>query len=163
MVYIQESGKKPIHKKGDKQTLKSYLPVSLLPICSKSFETPLYNEMFGFFLDKDLISANQSVFKPEDSCMNQLLSIKHNIYKSFDDGYEVRSVFLDISKAFDKVWQDGLIFKLQENGISGNLLKVLKCFLTNRKQTVVLNGQSSSWTNVKAGAPQGSILIFNIY
>ena len=49
---------------------------------------------------------------------------------------------------FDKVWRDGLIFKLQENGISGNLLKVLKHFLTNRKQRVVLNGQSSSWINV---------------
>ena len=91
--------------------------------------------MFSFFLDKGLISANQSGFKPGDSCINQLLSITHNIYKSFDDGYEVRGVFLDISKAFDKVWHDGLIFKLQENGISGNLLKVLKpFFLTNRKQ-----------------------------
>ena len=105
---------------------------------------------------------NQSGFKPGDSCINQLLSITHNIYKSFDDDYEVRGVFLDISKAFDKVWHDGLIFKLQENGISDNLLKVLKHFLTNRKQRVVLNGQSSSWTNVKAGVPQGFILIFNI-
>ena len=72
----------------------------------------------------------------------------------------------DIDKAFDKVWHDGLIFKLQENGISGNLLNVLKHFLTNRKQRVVLNGQSSSWTNVKAGVPQGSILgllLFLIY
>ena len=122
--------------------------------------------MFGFFLDKGLISANQSGFKPGDSCINQLLSITHNIYKSFDDGYEVRGVFLDISKAFDKVWHDGLIFKLQENGISGNLINVLKHFLTNRKQRVVLNGQSSSWTNVKAGVPQGSILgslLFLIY
>ena len=66
--------------------------------------------------------------------------------------------FLDISKAFDKVWHDGLIFKLQENGISGNLLEVLKHFLTNRKRRVVLNGQSSSWTNVKARVLQGSIL-----
>ena len=148
----------PIHKKGDKQTLKNYRPVSLLPICSKIFERLIYNEMFGFFLDKGLISANQSGFKPGDSCINQLLSITHNIYKSFDDGYEVRGVFLDISKAFDKVWHDGLIFKLQENGISGNLLKVLKHFLTNRKQRVVLHGQSSSWTNVKAGVAQSSIV-----
>ena len=105
------------------------------------------------FLLEALISANQSGFKPGDSCINQLLLITHNIYKSFDDGYEVRGVFLDISKAFDKVWRDGLIFKLQENGISGNLLKVLKHFSRNRKQRVVLNGQSSSWTNVKAGVP----------
>ena len=122
--------------------------------------------MFGFFLDKDLVSAEQSRFKPGDSCINQLLSITHNIYKSFDNGYEVRRVFLDISKAFDKVWHNGVIFKLQENEISGNLLKVLKHFLTNRKQRVVLDGQSSSWTNVKAGVPQGSIfgsLLFLIY
>ena len=93
----------PIHKKGDKQTLKNYRPLSLLPICSKIFERLIYNEMFGFFLDKGLISASQLGFKPGDSCINQLLSITHNIYKSFDDGYEVRGVFLDISKAFDKV------------------------------------------------------------
>ena len=113
--------------------------------------------MFGFFLNKGLISTNQSGFKPGNSCINQLLSIAHNICKLFDDGNEVRGVFLDISKTFDKVWRDGLIFKLQENGISGNLLKVFKHFLTNRKQRIALNGQSSSWTNVKAGVPQGSI------
>ena len=156
----------PIHKKGDKKTLKNYRPVSLLPICSKIFERLIYNEMFGFFLDKGLIAANQSGFKPGDSCINQLLSITHNIYKSFDDGYEVRGVFFDVSKAFDKVWHDGLIFKLQENGTSGNLLNVLKHFLTNRKQRVGLNGLYSSWNNVKAGVPQGFILgllLFLIY
>ena len=84
-----------------------------------------------FFLDKGLISDNQSSFKPGYSCINQLLSITHNIYKSFDDVYEVRDVFLDISKAFDKVWHDGLIFKFQENGMLGNLLKDLKHFLEN--------------------------------
>ena len=86
----------PIHKKGDKETLKNYRPKSLLQICSKIFERLIYNEMFCFFLDKGLIAANQSGFKPGDSCINQLLSITHNIYKSFDDGYEVRRVFLDI-------------------------------------------------------------------
>ena len=68
-------------KKGDKQTLKNYRPVSLLPICSKIFERLLYNAMFVFFLDKSLISANQSAFKPGDSRINQLLPITHNIYK----------------------------------------------------------------------------------
>ena len=170
MIYIHVSGKKTvvlIQKKGDKQTLRNYRPVSLLLICSKILERLLYNEMCSFFLDKGLISANQSSFKPGDSCINQLLSITHDFYKSFDDGYEVRDVFLDISKAFDKVRHNALIFKLQENAISGNLLNVLKQFLTNRKQRVVLNGKSSSWTNnFKAGVPQGSNigpLLFLIY
>ena len=89
--------------------------------------------MFKFFTSNNLISPNQSGFKPGDSCINQLLSITHEIYKSFDDGLEVRGVFLDISKAFDKVWHEGLIFKLKQNGISGDLLQILSDFLSNRK------------------------------
>ena len=103
-------------QKGDKKTLKNYRPVSLLPICSKIFGRLIYNETFDFFLDKGLISANQSGFKPGDSCINQFLLIMHNVYKSFDDSYEVRGVFLDVSKGFDKVWHDGLVLKLQEMG-----------------------------------------------
>ena len=67
--------------------------------------------MFTFFLDNKLITTNQSGFKPGDSCINQLLSITHEIYKSFDDELEVRSVSLDISKAFDKDWHEGAITK----------------------------------------------------
>ena len=102
-VYPCDCNVMPIHKSGDKQTLKNYRPVSLLPICSKIFERLLHNDMFGLFLDNGLISANQSGFKPGYSCITQLLSITDNIYKSFDDGYEARGVFLDISKAFHKV------------------------------------------------------------
>ena len=65
---------------------------------------------------------------------------------------------MDISKAFDKVWHEGIIFKLQQNGILDDLLNILSDFLRNRKQRVTLNGQSSSWTNVNAGVPQGCIL-----
>ena len=148
----------PCYKKGDKQNIKNYRPVSLLPICGKFFERLIFNEMFSFFLANNLLAPNQSGFKPGDSCINQLLSITHEIYSSFDDGFEVRSVFLDISKAFDKVWHEGIIFKLQQNGISDDLLNILSDFLRNRKQRVTLNGQSSSWTNVNAGVPQGSIL-----
>ena len=80
-----------------------------------------------------LISQNQSRFKPEDSCINQLLSITHEIYKSFDDEFDVRSVFLDISKAFDKVWHEGIIFKLKQNGISGELFSLLCDFFKDQK------------------------------
>ena len=66
-------------------------------------------------------------------------SSTHEIYKSFDDGYEVRGVFLDISKAFDKVWHNGLIYKLKQNGVSGDLLNLIIDFLDARKQRVVLN------------------------
>ena len=156
----------PIHKKDDKQCLKNYRPISLLPICGKIFEKLIFNEMFKFFIENELISPNQSGFKPGDSCINQLLAITHEIYKSFDDGFEVRGVFLDISKAFDKVWYEGLIFKLKQNGISGNLLNFVCDFLRNRKQRVLLNGQVSDWSDVRAGVPQGSILgplLFLIY
>ena len=62
-------------------------------------------------------------------------------------------MFLDISKAFDKVGHQGLLYKLNQNGISGNLLETLIDFLKDRKQSVALNGQNSSWENIQAGVP----------
>ena len=93
----------PVFKKGDKQLVKNYRPISLLPITGKIFERLLYNQTFEFFIRNDLISQNQSGFKPGDSCINQLLAITYEICKSFDAYLDVRAVFLDISKAFDKV------------------------------------------------------------
>ena len=101
--------------------------------------------MFEFFSENELISHNQSGFTPGDSCINQILCITHDIYKSRDDGLEAIDVFLDIFKAFDKIWHEGLLFKLKQNGISGNLLNFITDFLYQRKQRVVLNGQHSSW------------------
>ena len=109
--------------------------------------------MFSFFTENGLICQCQS-----DSCINQLFSITHDIYNSFDVGWKVRGVFLDISKAFDKAWRKGVLFKLKKNGISGILLKIMGNFLVNRYQRVVLNEQVSRWTAVSAGIPQGSIL-----
>ena len=94
------------------------------------------------------------------------MSITHDIYQSLDQCNEVRGVFLDVSKAFDKVWHKGLIHKLEQNEIGRPPLKILTDFLKSRKQRVVLNGQHSSWSDVLPGVPQGSILgslLFLIY
>ena len=93
----------PVQKKGGKEILKNYRPISLLPIAGKIFERLFYDRMFEFFMENNLISKNQSGFRPGDSYINQILSVTHEIYQSFDDNLEVRAVFLDISKAFDKV------------------------------------------------------------
>ena len=82
----------PVHKKGDQQFLKNHWPISLLSICSKNFERLICSELVNFFTDNKLISPNQFGFRPADSCVNQLLSITHEIYKPFDDGLEVRGV-----------------------------------------------------------------------
>ena len=105
-----------VPEKGDTQILKNYLPVSLLPICGKVFERLIYDSSFKYFIENNVISPNQSGFKPGDSCTNQLISITHQIYQSFDDGFEVRGVFLVISKAFYKVWHNSLIYKLYKMG-----------------------------------------------
>ncbi len=150
----------PIHKKGDKSIVKNYRPVSLLPIFGKLFEKCIYDTLYSHFQDHNLFSTCQSGFRKGDSCISQLLSITHEIFKGLDanPSLDTRGVFLDISKAFDRVWHDGLLFKLETYGVSGPLLSLLRDFLSGRVQRVTLNGYSSIWKLIQAGVPQGSIL-----
>jgi hypothetical protein len=104
----------------------------------------------------------QSEFRPGNSTTNQLLLITHKIYED----KEVKMVFLDISKAFDKVWHRGLLLKLERLGVRDPLLKWFRSYLTGRKQRVIIDGQSSNWRQIEAGVPQGSVLgplLFYIY
>ena len=118
------------------------------------------NNLYAYLHKNNLITKNQSGFRPGDSTTNQLLYLLDEIHQAFDSTkfLEVRTVFLDISKAFDKVWHDGLIFKLEQNGISGNLLRLLQNYLDDRKQRVVINGSYSDYSNIESGVPQGSAL-----
>ena len=125
------------YKKGDKQCLKYCRPVLLTPICGKILEENFFGKKF--FSKIKLVATNKSGFKTVDSCINQILSITHDIWKSFDEGYAVRGVFLDISKAFDKIQHEGIIFKFKQNGISRNLLELLADFLKDRMQRVAYN------------------------
>ena len=104
----------PIHKQENKQLKKNYRPISLLPICGEIFEKLMFGAICEFLCENQLLTPSQSRFRPGDSTINQLLSIIHKIYSAFDEfpSRETRAVFLDISKAFDKVWHDGVLFKL---------------------------------------------------
>ena len=150
----------PIHKKGNKQLLQNYRPVSLMPICGKSLERIIFNPIFEYLEKNSLPFPNQSGFRPFESCENQLLSIVHDIYTNFEQHptLEMIANFVDILKAFEKVWHEGFLFTLERIGISGNLSSLFKRFLSNRFQRVVLNGQCYCWSSVLAGVPQGSIL-----
>ena len=145
-----------------------YRPISLLPCFGKIFEKIIFNTIYHFLLEENLLNPNQSGFRLADSCIKQLLAITHEIFEVFDynPSLEVRSVFLDISKAFDKVWHKGLLYKLKSMGISEELFKLLENYLSGRFQKVLLNGQTSSWRPILAGVPQCSILgplLFLIY
>ena len=158
----------PVHKKESTNFIKNYPPISLLPIFSKIFERLIFISLYNCLMQNKLFTDCQSGFIPSDSCVAQLLSITHEIYKSFDCNppADTRGIFLNISEAFDKVWHEGLIFKLKTYGIDGDLLKLLINYLEDCKQRVVLNGQTSSWKNILAGVPQGSVLgpiLFLIY
>ena len=147
--YYPDAWKKsniPVHKKNDKQLVKIYRPVSLLPIFGKLFEKIIFNRIYNFLLQKELINPNQPGVRPSDSCVYQLIAITHEIFEAFhcNPSLDGRSVFLDISKAFDKVWHEGMLYKLKSMGISGELYYLLETYLSNRFQRVLLNGKASS-------------------
>ena len=109
--------------------------------------------MYNHFTSNNLIIKNQSGIIPNDSVTNQLICLVDSIHSSLDINLDVRSVFLDMSKAFDKVWHERLLFKLKQNGINGKLLNLLKGYLANRNQRVLINGGI-----VESGVPHGSVL-----
>ena len=102
-------------KKGDKQLIKSYQLVHLLPICGELLEELMFNLFFTFLDTRNMVSVHQSGFRPGDSCVHQFISVVHDIYNAFDvnPSLEVRGVFFGFSKAFDKLWHKGLLCKVK--------------------------------------------------
>jgi hypothetical protein len=116
----------PIFKKDDRQSKLNYRPVSLLISLSKIMEKIVFTRLYNFLLEIQFLNRFQSGFRPGDSTVNQLILIVHKIYEALESGKEVRMVFLDISKAFDKVWHKGRIYNLELLGVEDPLLKWFK-------------------------------------
>ena len=148
----------PILKKNDASDVANYRPISLLNTIGKVLEKIVHKYVFNVLNDHHVITTLQSGFVPGDSSVNQLDDIYNTFCQALDAGKEVRAIFCDISKAFDRVWHKGLLFKLNSVGISGSLLQWFTDYLDCRKQRVVIPGVSFKWSTIEAGVPQGSIL-----
>ena len=156
----------PIHKKDSKATPANYRPISLTSHIIKLFERILRVKIVNFLETNNLIKNSQHGFRPGRSCFTQLLHHIDDIISILERNENADSLYLDLSKAFDKVNHAILIHKLKEKGISGKILTWLNSFLTNRTQQVVIDGSTSSPTVVSSGVPQGTVLgpvLFIIY
>lgn len=155
-----------LFKKGDRNNLGNYRPVSILPVFSKIFEKLLHSRLSNFIDKCNLLTSQQFGFRKNKSTELALLEQKEYILTQFENKAIVAGVFVDFSKAFDLVSHDILLGKLCYYGICGQALLLLKSYLSNRKQVVQINNMCSKALSVTCGVPQGSILgplLFNIY
>ena len=146
----------PIHKKGKKDLVENYRPVSLLPVISKVHDRCLVTRLVLHV--QEILYTYRHGFQKGKSCVTQLLEVFHEIGSALDRGFESDIIYLDFAKAFDSVCPAKPVSKLKAFGIGDPLLKWFQSYLTERKQRVVVNGTYSAWTDVGSGVPQGSLL-----
>ena len=148
----------PIYKGGSRGEARNYRPVALTSHIIKVFEKVLRNHIVAHMEENNLLNPGQHGFRAGRSCLSQLLSHVENITQILEDGDNVDVIYLDFSKAFDKVDFLVTLRKIKLLGVTGNIGKWIYSFLTGRTQTVIVNGMSSSHSDVKSGVPQGSVL-----
>ena len=148
----------PIHKKNNRADPTNYRPISLTSICCKTLEHIIYSSIFSHLERHNLLCDSQHGFRAKRSCETQLLGAINDFQLCLNSGGHIDALFLDFAKAFDKVCHSKLCYKLSSYGINGEVLSWIKDYLTDRSQTVILEGKSSSPKPVLSGVPQGSVL-----
>lgn len=147
----------PIHKGGSKLKPEQYRPVSLTSHIMKVFERVVKSSILKHLVKKGLINPGQHGFVSGKSTQTQLLEHLCDVYEAIAEGVRMDTVYLDFSKAFDKVNHNILLLKLIKHGIKGKLGLWVKEFLYNRKYRVIVNGELSDEQDVSSGVPQGTV------
>ena len=148
----------PLYKTKDPALFSNYRPISLLPFFSKILERLMYNRLYNFLTEHNILSMNQFGFRKNYSTFLALMDLVDNISKNIDDGNYSIEIFLDLSKAFDTINHNILLDKLCRYGIRGVTLNWFKHYLNDRKQFVSYSNTTSVSMKVTCGVPQGSIL-----
>ncbi|MES9905973.1 MAG: reverse transcriptase family protein [Sedimenticola sp.] len=156
----------PIYKSGSKKQPANYRPISLTSVPCKIMEKIVRNELVDHMERNNFFTKCQHGFRNGFSCVTQLLEVMEDWVEALDNGDDIDVIFLDFSRAFDKISHNLLLMKLERYGIKGNTLKWIGSFLSNRKQRVAIRGSYSKWAPVTSGVPQGSVLgptLFLVY
>lgn len=156
-----------IHKPGKQaNSPASYRPISLLSSISKVFEKIIQKRMFKFIENSSTLPNFQFGFRPLHGTTHQLLRLSELIVSGFEKKEFTAAAFLDVAQAFDKVWHDGLLYKLHLFGFPHYLTKLIQSFISERTFSVKINSSFSAIRKIEAGVPQGSILgplLFNLF
>ena len=146
-----------IQKRFKKQVL-NYRPVSLTSVICKVLETIIRDHMTDFLIKPKLINPSQHGFLKARSCLTNLLCFLEEITKWVDEGSPVDVIYFDFQKAFDKVPHQRLILKLKSHGMGNSIINWIEQWLNDRRQSVVVDGEVSSWKPVLSGVPHGSVI-----
>ena len=157
-LLLKSSTITPVYKKDSKKKAKNYRPVALTSHLVKLFEKVLRNYLIKFIELNNLLNPTQHGFRAGHSCLSQLLQHFDNVTKHVENGQNVDVIYLDFSKAFDKLDILITLQKLFNLGVSGKVFHWIRAFLTDRKQCVSVEGCKSKAESVVSGVPQGSVL-----